>query len=526
MKTLILLFLTVLMTASTMSQQIKTIVLDTPSELVHVKIMIKAGSAYDPVGQEGLASLTARTLLDGGYGDPQHPVTKEKLADIVRPWGSQAKPSVLVEKETATFSFVVPKEAFGEYAAKVLKPLFTQPLFAEAELDRLRKETQTFIASTLRMENTEMLGLYALDGMMHEGTRYAHFPGGSMKGIPAVTRTALQQFYATYYVAANLSAAVSTSDKRVLDLVQSALKEVGTGVKATALAKNPAPVPLPFKDRSLLIVTQPTTIATGIHAGFPISYSRNSREYWALYVANVHFGTHRDAFGVLYDQIRQARGYNYGDYSYIEWFQGRPFNLFPPPNVPRRFQYFSLWVRPVQHEYAHHILKAITWELENFVRNGMTAEQCALAKNKAKVLYLNLAETSERLLAYKLDDDFYGMTQGYLDQYLKIIDSLTPEEINGAIRKHLQWKNLNYVIVTNEEWGSKLKEDIVMNRNAKGKDFASYNIDKVQAAGEEVWQFPVSKIEGVQKDKVWESGWLDIPAERIRVVKSTELFEK
>ena len=66
---------------------------------------------------------------------------------------------------------------------------------------------------------------------------------------------------------------------------------------------------------------------------------------------------------------------------------------------------------------------------------------------------------------------------------------------------------------------------IANNRNARGKDFSAYNIDTTNVSGELMWQFPKSKIQIVQKDKVWESYWLDIPADKIAVIKSTQLFE-
>lgn len=524
-KSILLFFITSVLSSVTTAQRIEIITHDVPSELVQVRIMVKAGSAHDPKGLEGLAYFIARMLLEGSYGDPKKPVTKEMLADIVRPWGSKAKPSVRVGMETTTYSFTVPREVFVEYTEKVLKPLFTQPLFAEAEVERIRKETETYIASTVRLEQTELLGLYAIDGFLHEGTRYGHLPAGTIQGVRSIKRSALQRFYKTYYSPANIVVAVSTKDGKVLDLIQKSLEGFGRTISVAALRKQKIEPPAPVKDRRVLIVSQPMAIATGIHAAFPISVNRGDKDFWALYVANVFFGAHRDGFGRLFNEIRQDRGYNYGTYSYIEWFEDRPSYLFPPTNVPRRYQYFSIWVRPVAHEYAHHILKAITWELENFVREGMSPEECELAKNKAKVIYLNLAETSERLLAYKLDDHFYGLPRGFLEEYLEAIDKLTPEQINAAIRKHLQANNLKYVIVTNEEWAHRLKEDIANNKNAKGKDFSAYNIDTTNVGGEIVWQFPKKKIELVQKDKIWESYWLDIPADKITVVSSTQLFE-
>ncbi|MCH7852607.1 MAG: insulinase family protein [Candidatus Marinimicrobia bacterium] len=507
------------------AKKIKLLVLDSPSGMVQVRVMVQAGSAYDPPGREGLAALTAEMLIEGGFGPPGDPVTKEKLAEITRPWGSAARPNVRVEKETSTFRFTVPLEAFADFAARIMKPMFTQPLFAAEELDRLRKETHVYIESTLRLENTELLGLYALDNYIHEGTPYGHLPEGTVQGVGAVAVGDLQRFYRSYYTAKNITVGVSTSDQQVHALIQDALSRVGRGIKAKKLRPPKASAAPAITGRQLLIVSQPTTIATGIHLGFPIQLGRQDPDYWPLYVANVAFGTHRDSFGRLYSDIRNARGYNYGDYSYIEWFQSRPFVLFPPPNVPRREQYFSIWIRPVAHEYAHHITKAATWELEHLIADGLTATQVEQAKNKAKVLYLNLAETAGRLLSYRMDDDFYRLDQGYLDSYLEAIDRVTADQANSAIRRHLQSAHLKYVIVTDEEWASRLAEDIAAGSNAKGKGPAEYNLEGHEENGELVYDIPPEMEEIISQDQEWENHPLNIPAGNIRVVSSEQLFE-
>src|SRR5689334_17353637 len=83
--------------------------LPSASTLYQVQIMVRAGSEDDPAGKEGTANLAARSLIEGGFGPAKNVVTKEKLAEITRPWGDAALPHVLVEKETTTFSMVVPK---------------------------------------------------------------------------------------------------------------------------------------------------------------------------------------------------------------------------------------------------------------------------------------------------------------------------------------------------------------------------------------------------------------------------------
>ncbi|MFQ5663477.1 MAG: M16 family metallopeptidase [Terriglobia bacterium] len=499
------------------------VTLESPAALLQIKVMVKAGAGADPQGVEGLAYLTGRMLIEGGFGDPRKPVTKDELAEMTRPWGSGAYPHVDVGKESTTFSMTVPKEVLDTYVKQVLAPLFTQPLFVAKELDRLRAETLTLIRSG-RLEQIELVGLMALDNYIYAGTGYAHPDLGTEKGLEQVTSEAVRRFYATYYTPENIVVGVSSTDPGIVEQVQAALQGVGQ-VNAAAFPRRTPEQAARVKGREVLIVALPNAIATGLHAGFPIPLTRADADYWPLYIANIWFGTHRDSFSHLYQVIRAARGYNYGDYSYIEHFEGRPSNLFPPPNSPRRYQYFSIWIRPVQHDYALHLLKALTWELENFIRTGLREEQCALAKNKARVLYLNLAETPNRLLGTRLDDAFYGLEPGYLDAYLEKIDAVRCPQVNAAIKKYLQADNLKYVIVTDDDVAPKLAAAIAAGGAAWGKSPADYQIDVKEENGQKVYLVPQAKLDLLRRDAAWAYYWLDIPRKRIRIVPADKMFK-
>lgn len=517
-----LLALTLVLSAAA-AEAPKVVTLGSPAPLIDVKVMVKGGSAADPQGLEGLAYLTGRMLVEGGFGDPKNPVTKDKLAEITRPWGGGAYPDVDVTKETTVISMTVPKEVLGTYVQQVLRPLFTRPLFAPAELDRIRAEALTFLRSG-RLEQIELLGLIALDNLIHKDSSYAHPDIGTEKGLESVKAEAVRRFYSTFYRPDNMVVGVSSADPAIVSQVQAALGSAGK-LDAAAFSVRPAEKPAAVKKREVLIVALPNAISTGIHAGFPLPLTRADKDYWPLYVANIWFGTHRDSFSHLYQVIRADRGYNYGDYSYIEHFEGRPSNLFPPTNAPRRYQYFSIWIRPVQSDYGLHLMKALTWELENFVRTGMTEEQCDLAKNKGRVLYLSLAETGERLLGYRLDDDFYGMAPGYLDGYLKNIDGVSCAEVNAAIKKYLQAENLKYVIITDDEVAPKLAEAIAAGGAAWGKAPADYQIDVKEEGGQKTYMVPEGKLDLLRLDAAWANYWLDIPKKRIRIAPAEKMFE-
>jgi zinc protease len=506
------------------AQQMVT--LDSPSPLIEVRVMLRTGSAYDPPGKEGLAALTANALLEAGFGDPAAPVTKEGLARITRPWGSRARPRVFVDKEATTFRFVVPRDELDEYIQRIMRPMFTRPLFLEDEVERLKEEAITELSGSLRYENIEMLGLEAVDNYVFEGTSYGHTVTGSVQGLRAIERDDLRSFYVTYYRPDRMIVGISSSDPDVVSAIKAALDGAGRlEGRVPELAEAKLEPPPEIQGRELVVVAMPDAGATAIHAAFPISVRRTDPDFWPLYVANVYFGTHRDSHSYLYKEIRQKRGYNYGDYSYIEHFAYRPFNLFPPFNTPRRYQYFLIWIRPVATKYAHHILKAASWELENLIRRGVSEQDVARSKNKARVLYLNLAENTSRLLAAKMDDAFHGMEPGYLEGYLERIDAVTPEQVNEAVRKYLQAENVKFLIVTEADKADALAEDIRLDRNAKGKTLADYRIDTIEENGVTYYKIPESKLEILRRDAVWEHHFLRLDPDRIRVVPVEALFE-
>jgi zinc protease len=506
------------------SKAVATVSLDSKSPLIEIKVMVKAGSAQDPEGLEGLATLTGSLIVEGGYGDQALPVTKERLAELTRPWGSGAYPRVLISKEVTVFSFTIPREVLGTYIDQIIVPLLTKPLFEARELERLKGELLQELRSGLRLEQIENLGLVALDNYVHDGTSYAHPDLGTQKGLETIDRYGLLRFYRSYYRPENIILGVGSKDQALSVKLSKALERMGK-LEAGTFPLRVVTSPPPVSGRQLLIISLPNAISSGIHLGFPLPLTRRDNDFWPLYVANVWFGTHRDGFSHLYQVIREERGYNYGDYSYVEHFEGRPGHLFAPFNTPRRHQYFSVWVRPVAHAYVPNILKAVTWEIENFLRVGLDEQQCALAKNKARVLYLSLAETSERLLASRLDDAFYSLEPGYLPGYLSRIDKVHCEEINAAIKKYLQARDLKYLVVTHAQEATKIAEKVISGGPAWGKSLEDYQIDVKEEGGRKLYIVPEAKLELLRRDAVWAYTPLVIPKENIRIVPAEKMFE-
>jgi zinc protease len=503
--------------------RVVTLEADAPSPLVSIAFQIRAGSARDPIGLEGLGRLAARMIVEGGFGDREAPVTKERVAEITRAWGERAYPSVRVGKEAITFTMTVPGEAVAEYAERILAPMFSRPLFDADELERLRGEAREELRS-LRLERIEAFGLEALDALVHAGDGRAHPTLGTMRGLGAVEVRDLRGWFAAYVAPENATLGISGAGPAERAALLEAFSGIGNSrwrwVKGRTLGRA-----VDDGRSRAVIVALPNAISTGLHAAVPIEVRRGHPDYWALFVANVWFGTHRDSQGRLFSELREKRGYNYGDYSYVEHFANRSSYLIAPPNTPRTSQYFSIWIRPVDHRYAAHLARAASWEFERFSKGVFSERDCAAAKKKARVLYLSYAETRGRILAAELDDAFYGLEDGWLRSYLESVDALTCDDLNEAVRRHLGGKRLDYVVVTDDAESERIARELVTSEPVYGKPVSAYQVDEESSGTGRVWRIPDRKLDLVRLDAVWAHHDLGLAPGRVRVVSAERVFE-
>src|SRR5690606_35177695 len=89
---------------------------------------------------------------------------------------------------------------------------------------------------------------------------------------------------------------------------------------------------------------------------------------------------------------------------------------------------------------------------------GMTPEAVAGSKEFLRNYVGTWGATISRRLAYAIDDAFYGIgAPGFLKSLQPAVDKVTPEQVNAAIKKHLQDDNFYLVIITADAAGMKQK---------------------------------------------------------------------
>jgi zinc protease len=247
------------------------------------------------------------------------------------------------------------------------------------------------------------------------------------------------------------------------------------------------------------------TRATAISFGFPIAITRKDPDFAALSIARAWLGEHRIASGRLYQRIREIRGMNYGDYAYIEAFPRGMFQFFPDPNIARRRQIFEVWIRPVVPLNAHMALRIALHELDRTITNGLTEADFQRTRDYLmKNVYVMTARQDQQL-GYALDSSWYGIPE-FTSYMREQLGKLTLDQVNAAIRRHLNARNVSVVFITQDAEG--LKRALVSDAPSPIK----YDGEKPQALLDE------DKVIGAMK--------LNVAADKVVVTPIEDVFAR
>jgi zinc protease len=409
------------------------------SPLVSFRILFRTGSASDPKGKEGVAALTAAMLSEGGSAQMSYDEIVKRFFPMAASVNAQ------VDKEMVVFYGTTHVEKLEEYYG-ILRQMLLEPGWREEDFRRLKDEALNFLRIELRSNNEEELGKEALYVNIYgPGHPYGHQNTGTVAGVESLTLDDIKQFYKAHFTQGNV--VIGLAGKYPGGFAERVAKDFGA-LAAEAPAAVELPAPTPAKKLRIQILEKETR-STLISLGFPIDVTRGSPDWPALALVQSYFGQHRSSKSYLYQQIREIRGMNYGDYAYIEYFPRGMFLTEPEPNLGRRQQIFQIWIRPVEPPNGMFALRIALYELDKLVKQGMSRQDFESTREFLSKFVNLLTQTQSDQLGYALDSRYYGTPE--FTAYLKdSLQKLTLEQVNAAIKKHLRSSDLDVVIITKD----------------------------------------------------------------------------
>jgi zinc protease len=470
-----------------------TVLLPGTSPLVTFRILFMAGSALDPAGKEGLASLTASMLAEGGSRSMRY----DQIVEALYPMASSV--NAQIDKEMTVFSGTTHVENLDRYYT-LLRDMLLDPGFRAEDFKRLREDAINFLKVSLRESNDEELGKEHLYNVIYAGHPYGHHNSGKITSLEKLTIEDVRDFYRRNYTAANLTIGLAGGyPKGFAEKVEADFAKLPEG---STERKRFEPPRLAAGTRIEMITRD--TRSTAISMGFPIDAPRWSKDWPALALVASYFGQHRSSNSYLYQQLREARGLNYGDYAYIEYFPRGMFQMTPDPNLGRQQQIFQIWIRPVEAENGMFTLRAALFEYDKLLRDGISQEAFETTREFLTKFANVLTQTQSARLGYALDSKYYDIPE--YNAYIKAeLAKLTLANVNAALRRHLRSDRMRIVMVTKD--GAALREAIVKNTPSPIK----YNSAK--------------PAEILEEDKIIQTYKINVKPEDITIVPVAQVFQ-
>jgi len=377
--------------------------------LVQVNFLVQAGSADDPAGKFGIASLTA-AMLDEGAGTR----SALQIADEVDFLGANL--STTSSFDASAVRLNVPSARLAA-ALPIMADVALRPMFPQAELDRLRQERLTTLLQA-RDDATQVAPM-AFARTVFGGThRYGTSALGTTVTLKAFTTSDLRSFHASMYQpsAATLVVVGDVQVNTVLPLLE---KYFGGWRTVGGTARTPVALAPQLTQAQVAIVDMPGAEQSQVRIGW-VGVPRSTPDYFTLQVLNTILGgsfTSR-----LNQNLREKNQFTYGASSRFDmrlsagpFFAGAGIQTDKTTDALREFfNELNAITKPVS---AEELTKA-----KNYLALGFPSEFETIG---------DLASHLEEMIVYKLPDNFF-------DRYIANIQAVTAEAVQKAAATYIQ----------------------------------------------------------------------------------------
>lgn len=387
--------------------------------VAQVNLVVLSGSADDPVGKFGIASLTSAMLMEGAGSR-----SSLELADAIDFLGADL--NAVIGSDSSSVRLHTPVARLAD-ALPLMADVAQRPTFPQADLDRLRQQRLTSILQSRDDPSTIASLAYArvLYGTAH---RFGTATIGTAETVRGFTTADLKAFYATAYRPDN-AALLVVGDVTPAFVVPLLEKNFGTWSRpSTPVTHVKQPMPPQRTRREVYLVDKPGSPQSQIRIGL-VGVPRSTPDFFPIQIMNTVLGG--SFMSRLNMNLREKHGYTYGASSYFDMRQeAGPFLAFAG----------------VQTDKTAESLKEFFAEITG-MQQPVPADELGRGKNYVALGLPSDFETTgdisrrlEELLVYKLPDDYYS-------RYVPNIEAVTTPEVQGVARKYLPVDRMAVIVV-------------------------------------------------------------------------------
>ena len=390
--------------------------------VAQVNLVVLSGTANDPPGKYGIASLMA-VMLEEGAGSR----SALEVADAIDYLGADL--GAATTSDLSAVRLHVPVARLAE-ALPIMADVALRPSFPKDELERQRSQRLTSLLQG--RDDPPTISSVAFSRILYgKGHRYGTPQLGTAETIKTFTADDLKGFYTATFRPENavlLAVGDLTADK-AMPLFE---KSFGGWKGAGPTAAEKLPAAEPPAARTIYLIDKPGAAQSQIRIG-TIGVPRSTADYFPIQVLNTILGGSFSSR--LNNNLREVHGYTYGAGSSFDMRAGAgPFSA----------------SAGVQTDKTSEALKEFFIEL-NAILKPVPADELARAKNYVALRFPSAFEATgdisrrlEEALVYKLQDDYFA-------KYVQSIQAVTAADVQRAAQKYIAPDRLAVVIVGDQK---------------------------------------------------------------------------
>lgn len=382
--------------------------------MLDVQVDFSAGSARDPAGRSGLASLV-HALLDMGVEGLDETQIANRLADV----GAQITGGVELDRASVSLRTLSAGDK-RDAALDIYRAVLSVPRFPAEVFERERARKTAALKESLT--RPDVVASRAFWAALYPGHVYGQ--AATPESLAAITRDDLERFYRMHYRA---SSAVVTL---VGDLTRVEAERIAQALTA-GLPNGKAvsrfdPLPMPRSGEQRL--SHPAAQAH-VLIGLP-ALKRGDPDFFALQVGNYTLGG-GGFVSRLMREVREKRGFAYSVYSYfMPLVQWGPFQI-------------GLQTKKEQADEAVAVARDV---LAGFLADGPSEEELLAAKQNIAGSFPLRLDSNRKILDHVAVIGFYGLPLDYLDTYVANVEKVTAEDVRAAFSRHVRLELLVTVV--------------------------------------------------------------------------------
>ena len=386
--------------------------------IVDVNVDFAAGTAFDPPGKAGTASLT-HAMLDLGVQGMDETEIANRLADL----GAVLSGGVDMDRASLTLRTLSASDK-RVAALEVLRAVMTTPQFPADVLER--EKARVVAALKDAMTRPDAIASRNFWAAMYPGHAYGVY--AEPEKVAALNRDEIDAFYRRHFTAAH--AVVTIVGDVARSEAEALAQQLTIGLPASGEgAKLGAPVMPKAAERRIAHPSAQAHLLIGLPA-----LKRGDPDFYALMVGNYSLGA-GGFVSRLMKEVREKRGLAYSVYStFVPLAQAGPFQI-------------GLQTKKAQ---AAEALKLTRSVLATFLAEGPSEAELLAAKQFLVGSFPLRLDSNRKILDNVAVIGFYGLPLDYLDRYTEQIEKVSVADVKAAFARHVRLENLVTVVVGGE----------------------------------------------------------------------------